>query len=167
MTRAAVHHIPVPSALATAGWMVLALGDLRLALPQKDVRLIGLVADLKLSTAGESLETGWLLQKTGSSWPVYCFDEALQLQRPTPAGRHVCVFFEGGDETLGILSDRVWSLAADTDITVEPLPACMTGLPSPVVGVAHYQEGAVAVLGAVQMVAYLACLREREHGADE
>lgn len=162
--RAAAHAIP---AATTTGWMVLAIGDQRLALAQRDVRLIGLVADLKLSAAGESLEVGWLLQKNGSSWPVYCFDEALSLQRPAPAHRHVCVFFAAGEETLGILGDRVWSLAADADIVVEPLPACMTGLPSPVMGIANYQDSVVAVLGAGQIASYLGFLWERGHGADE
>jgi len=169
MTRAAVNESAVSSAAATvtAGWMVLALGDQQLAIPQRDVRLIGLAADLKLSAAGEALEVGWLLQKSGNSWPVYCFNEALQILRPAPPDRHVCVFFEAGGEILGILSDRVWSLAADTDMAVQPLPACMTGLPSPVVGVSYYQQKVVAVLGATEIAAYLNFLREQEHGADE
>lgn len=164
---AAAHETPPPATSTTAGWMVLAVGDLRLALPQRDVRLFGLVADLKLSAAGESLEVGRLLQKSGGSWPVYCFDAALQLQSPAPADRHVCVFFAAGGETVGILGDRVWSLAADTDIAVEALPGCMTGLPTPVVGVAHYRDSVMAVLGAAQIAAYLAFLREHENDADE
>jgi len=89
MTRAAAHAMPAPSASSTtAGWMVLALGDQQLALAQRDVRLIGLVSDLKLSAAGESPEVGWLQQKNGSSWPVYCFDEALQILNPAPAQQY-------------------------------------------------------------------------------
>jgi hypothetical protein len=165
MTHPAAHATPAAS--TTAGWMVLALGDLRLAFPQRDIRLIGLATDLKLSAAGESPEVGWLLRKSGNSWPVYCFDEALNLQRPAPEGRHICVFFEAGGEMFGILSDRVWSLAADSDLAVEPLPACMTGLTSPVIGVARYQESVVAVLGGTEIATYLVFLRGREHGADQ
>lgn len=167
MTRAVAHEASIPAVSTTAGWMVLAFGDLRLALPQRDIRLVGLVSDLKLSAAGESHEVGWLLQKSGNSWPVYCFDEALDLKRPAPEGRHICLFFEAGGEILGILSDRVWSLAADTDIAVEPLPACMTGLPSPVVGVSRYQESVVMVIGAAEVAAYLAFVRGNPHGADQ
>ncbi len=165
MTHPAVHATTAPAAATNAGWMVLAVGDLRLAFRQREIRLIGLVSDLKLSAAGESPEVGWLLQKSGNSWPVYCLDEALDLQRPAPEGRHVCVFFEAGGEMLGLLSDRVWSLAADADIAAEPLPVCMTGLSSPLVGVARYQGSFVAVLGGAEIAAYLANLRERKHGA--
>src|SRR3990172_6916027 len=39
-----------------AGWAVLAIGAVRLALPQRDVRQIDLAADLKESAAGETAD---------------------------------------------------------------------------------------------------------------
>jgi hypothetical protein len=146
-----------------AGWAVLAIGAVRLALRQRDVRQIDLVADLKLSAAGEGPEVGWLIRKSGASWPAYCLDEALALERPAPADRHLCVFF-GADEVRGILCNQVWSLAADGDLVAEPLPGCMSGPRSPATGLARFEDGVALVTDAPALASYLVDLAETEHG---
>ncbi len=164
---AAAREEPSAAAVRAAGWVVLSIDGLRLALPQRDVRLIQLVADLKLSAAGEGHEVGWLLREAGDSWPAYCLDGALRLQRPAPDARRVCVFCEAEGAVLGIVCDRLWSLATDAELAVEPVPGCMTGAPTPVVGFARYQEGIAIVLGTTALVRYLSFLRDSGHGAHE
>lgn len=165
---AAVREAVVSAAArAAAGWMVLAIDHLRLALPQRDVRLIELVADLKSSAAGEAHEIGWLLREDGASWPVYCLDGALRLQRPAPDARRVCVFIETGSAVTGIACDHVWSLATDAELAVEPVPGCMTGTPSPISGFARYRDGVAMIVGPVELAEYLAFVQGHGNGAHE
>jgi hypothetical protein len=196
--------------------MVLAIDGLRLALPQRDVRLIELLADLAPATAGDvhgstsvagapcgeansarrtpgatdvhgstsvaqapSAEAdgarrtpgaraiGWLSRKEREPWPVYCLDGGLQLQHPVPPARRLCVFIEAHDAVTGIACDRVQLLATDAELTVEPVPGCMTGMPSPITGFARHQAGITVVVTATVLADYLAFLQEHGHGAHQ
>jgi hypothetical protein len=187
-----------PQARPIAGWMVLAIDGLRLALPQRDVRLIELLADLAPPTAGDvhgstsvaggrtpgatdvhgstsvaggrtpgARAIGWLSRKEGEPWPVYCLDGGLQLQHPLPPARRLCVFIEAHGAVTGIACDRVQLLATDAELTVEPVPGCMTGMPSPITGFARHQAGITAVVTATVLADYLAFLQEHGHGAHQ
>ena len=149
-----------PPTAAIAGWVVLAIGALRLALPQRDVRQIEPAADLKESAAGEQLEIGWFLRDGARSWPAYGLDEQLHLERPAAPGRRLCVFTGARDEVRGIVCNRVWSLAADADLGVEPVPRCMIGPRSPATGLAQFEGGAALVTNGTALAAYLAFLME-------
>ena len=157
----------VPEALRAAGWLVLTIDSLRLALPQRDVRLIELVADLQPVAAEGEPAIGRLLHEDADPWPAYCLDGELHLQRPVPAVRRICVFIEAGDHVTGIACDRVQSLATDAELTVEPVPGCMTGIRSPITGFARYQAEITAVLDAAALAAYLAFLQGHGHAAHE
>jgi len=147
-----------------AGWAVLAIGKVRLALPQREVRQIDLAADLKVSAAGEGPESGWLIRDDAPSWPAYCLDEALVFERPAPVERKLCVFLKLGEEARGILCDHVWSLATDTDLVPEPMPGCMGGPRTPATGLAHFEGGVTLVTGAAALDSYFTDLKETEHG---
>jgi hypothetical protein len=171
------------SSLDIAGWIVLAIGAVRLALPQRDVRQIELAADLKDSAAGEGREIGWFIRKNGPSWPAYSLDESLRLERPPSAGRKLCVFMgetangpslargprldpigEQEDAVRGVLCNRVWSLAADTDLGIEAVPGCMTGMRSLATGLSQFEGTAALVTDRAALAAYLDFLLEPEHG---
>lgn len=180
-----------------AGWVVLAIGAVHLALPQRDVRQIELASDLKESAAGEGREIGWFMRKNGPSWPAYSFDESLRLERPASAGRKLCVFMgetangriittgrtseasrasdsargprldpigEQDDAVRGVLCNRVWSLAADTDLGIEAVPGCMTGVRSPATGFSQFEGSVALVTERAALAAYLDFLLEPEHG---
>jgi hypothetical protein len=160
---AALKLDPASAAVPVEGWLVLAIEELRLALPQSEALQIELAYDLKGADEGGP-EVGWLSRRTGKSWPAYCLDSALRVQRPAPAGRRLCVFFETQDDTRGILCDRVWPLAADADLRAEPPPGCMNGPRSPVISLARFQDGVAVVTSSAALRAYLDFLAEEEHG---
>jgi hypothetical protein len=190
---AAVVHDATPVARPIAGWMVLAIDGLRLALPQCDVRLIELLVDLASSKPDEAagstrvaaapcgaandargtpaasggLEIGWRLRRKGEPWPVYCLDSGLRLQYPVPAARRMCVFIEAHGHVAGIACDRVLLLATDAALSVQPVPGCMTGMPSPITGFARHQAGITAVATATALAGYLAFLLEHGHGTHQ
>jgi hypothetical protein len=137
-----------------AGWLVLAIGELRLALPQSEARQIELASDLGAGKS-EGLEAGWLRRRSGHSWPAYNFDPSLRLQRPVPAGRRLCVFFGTRENARGILCDRVWPLESDADLRCEPLPGCMRGSLSPAAGFARFQDGVAVTTSAGALGGFL------------
>ena len=85
-----------PASTHIAGWVVLAVGGIRLALPQRDVRQINLVIDLKASAESQEQNAGWLIRKDGQSWPAYNLNESLSIQRQL-TGRRLCIFFGSHD----------------------------------------------------------------------
>lgn len=152
------------STLRVAGWAVLAVGTLRLALPQRDVRQIDLVGDLQAPAAGGGPEIGRRIRDGGRPWPAYCLDAHLRLQLPAPAQRRICVFFGLEDGVRGILCDRVWSLAADADLVIEPLPGCFEGARSPATGLARFEQHVVLVTDGGALAAYLVEFEEAGDG---
>ena len=143
------------------GWAVLAIDELWLALPQRDVRQFEPVSDLEAPGSNLTQATGQLLTAGDESWPVYNLDGSLQLQRAAPAARRLCVFFEAEAQTGGLLCDRVWSLAEDADLAVEPLPGCIKGPPSPATGLAQFQDRIAMVTNRTALSAYLDYLLEQ------
>lgn len=158
-------HDTRPSA-GIAGWAVLGLGTLRLALPQRDVREIDLVGDLQTPAAGDGLAIGARIRDDGRSWPAYCLDADLRFTPAVPALPRLCVFFGSADSVRGVLCDRVWSLAADGDLVVQPLPGCFGGERSPAIGLAQFKEEVAVVTDGNALAVYLAEIEEAEHGRD-
>ena len=155
------------ASFTAAGWLVLVIDGLRLALPQRDVRLIELAAELQPATVADGQVIGWLPREDADPWPVYSFDGGLRLQRPAAETRRLCVFIEAGGQTTGIACDRVHALATDVELAVEPVPGCMTGIPSPLAGFARDQGGITAVLDVAALSGYIDFLREHGNGAHE
>jgi hypothetical protein len=150
-------------AVAT-GWLVLTLDALQLSLPQRSVRQIELIGDLRPADGLAPGPAAWLERADGRSWPAYCLDGALDPVTRVPDTRRVAVFFDAGDAVCGLLCDRVTSFASDAELAVEPLPGCMTGLPSPLTGVAHLGDGIVAVTDGAALFTYLTGAAEADRG---
>lgn len=147
--------LAAPAATAE-GWLVLTLDGLRLTLPQRGVRQVELIGDLQRADTGAPGPAAWLARADGTSWPVYCIDGALRRLPAVPASRHLAVFVDTGEAVCGILCDRVTPLANDAELAVEPVPGCMTGLPSPLTGVARLRDSITAVTSATALFDYLA-----------
>lgn len=152
---------------AADGWLLLAIDGLRLALPQREIRLIALAGSLTTPAHHDTPEIGMLVREDGTPWPVYALDGALALEGRDSNTRRHCVFFESGGVVLGLLCDRLWSLAADARLLPEPVPGCLRVRRSPITGFARHRDGLVAVTGAADLASYLDFLMESRHGSDE
>jgi hypothetical protein len=161
MSSSAASLSPETRPEAAAGWVVLAIDKLWLALPQRDVRQFELASDMAAPADPAAPEAGRFIGRRGESWPVYSLDESLELRRTAPAARHICAFFETEGGTRGVLCDRVWTLARDAELAVEPVPGCMTGPPSPSTGLAQFRDRIVLVTGRAALSSYIAFLLER------
>lgn len=156
------------AALKTAGgWLVLALDGLRLALPQREIRLIALTGDLTAPERDTAPEVGTLARADGLRWPAFSLDGTLALEPRPSRTRRSCVFFETNGAVRGLVCDRLWSLATDAELTAEPVPGCLRVRRSPITGFGRYRDGLVAVTRAADLASYLDFLLEDRHDAAE
>lgn len=150
------------SSAGVAGWAVLSVDQLRLALPQRDMVSLELAGTLSNDTR-QPPQAGRLVLENGE-WPAYALDAAL-LPQPG-AARRLCVFFRARADVLGVLCDALVLLPADSDLVAETLPGCMISVHSPVLGYALRDARVIAVTSAQALEAYIAyLLRERPHVA--
>jgi len=138
---------------ALAGWALLAVDGLVVALPQRDIVTIELVSALQPAQNGGH-EIGWFAKGT-QRWPVYCLDRRFAPAAALAETARMCVLFRSEDRTLGLAGAQVSLLAADADLDVRPLPACLTRPGSPLVGLALRRDAMVAVVQAQELGRYL------------
>ncbi len=155
----------VDTDLATVpGWAVLAIAGSRLALPQREVQQFESASDVEAPGTDMTHAAGQFTAGSQQVWPVYSLDGSLGLQRAAVlAASSLCVFLEAQGQKLGLLCDRVWALAEDSDLAVEPLPGCLKGPPSPVTGLARFQDRITLVTDRDALWAYLSYLLGQPH----
>jgi hypothetical protein len=142
-----------PVSATLAGWALLAVDGLALALPQRDIVTIELVSALQPAQDGGQ-EIGWFAKGT-QRWPVYCLDRRFAPVAALEQAARVCVLFRSEGRTLGLAGAQVSLLAADADLDVRPLPACLTRPGSPLVGLALHRDATVSVVQAQALGRYL------------
>ena len=148
--------------LEVAGWAVLTLDGLRLALPQRDMVTLELSSVLAANPLG-NVEIGTFAQKN-RTWPAYALDAALALQA-AGVTRRLCAFFKTAGQVRGLLCDAFSLLPADGDLVAEPLPGCMVQTYSPITGYALRENQVIAATSAQTLGAYLEHLLEKRHVA--
>lgn len=154
MSTAAQHAsraAPVPATLA--GWALLIMDGLTLALPQRDIVTIELTTALQIAAQGGD-EIGWLT-RNAERYPVYCLDRHFAVAPALAETARVCLLFRSQARTLGLAGTQVSLLAADADLSVAPLPACLARPGSPLTGLALHRDAIVAVVHAQVLADYL------------
>lgn len=152
---------PMPAALA--GWALLAMDGVTLALPQKEIAAIELISALQPPRADAGHEIGWLAQGA-EHWPVYCLNRRFALAPALAQAARVCVLLRAGERTLGLAGTQVSLLAADAELSVESLPACLTQPGSPLIGLALHRDGIVMSVRVRALADFLNPL-EAAHGS--
>lgn len=150
----------VPAPVTLVGWALLVMDGITIALPQRDVVTIELTSALQpaqeIDPDGGG-EIGWLARDT-QRWPVYCLDRHLRLAPALADTARVCVLFRSDERTLGVAGTQVSLLAADADLAVPSLPACLTRSGSPLTGLALHRDTIVAIVRAQSFEHYLLTL---------
>ena len=145
---------PTPATLA--GWALLVMDGLTIALPQKDIVTIELSTALQPAESGSD-EIGWLAQNAGR-WPVYCLDRHFASAPALAESVRVCMLFRSEQRILGLAGMQISLLAVDADLSVPPLPACLARPGSPLIGLALHRDVIVAVVHAQALADYLSSL---------
>lgn len=123
---------------------------------------IELTTALQFSAQGNN-EIGWLA-KNAERWPVYCLDRDLASAPALADSARVCVFFRSGQRVVGLAGTQISLLAADTDLSVPPLPACFARRGSPLIGLALHRHAIVIIVSAQALSDFLLPL-EAAHGS--
>ena len=147
---------PAPTPATLAGWALLIMDGLTLALPQKDIVTIELTTALQPAER-DGNEIGWLVQNA-QRWPVYCLDRHCALVSALAGSARVCVLLKSEERIFGLAGTQISLLAADADLSVPPLPACLARPGSPFMGLALHNDIIVAVAHAQALANYLASL---------
>lgn len=148
--------VPAPTPATLVGWALFLMDGLTLALPQKDIVTIELTTALQPAERNGN-EIGWLVQNA-QRWPVYCLDRHCALAPTLAESVRVCMLFRSKERIIGLAGTQISLLAADADLSVSPLPACLARPGSPLIGLALHRDIIVAVAHAQSLADYLASL---------
>lgn len=113
---------------APAHFVVLAIGQVRIALPERDIRTLELVNALQPVAHGSSVGA---IALEGSDWPIFGLSEELDPLSELPEGCRVCVLMEVEGRRFGLACDDVRDVRSD-QVRLAALPACMASAESPV-----------------------------------
>ena len=142
-----------PAAATLAGWALLTMDGVRLALPQKDIVTIGLVA--ALLPAQDAVNAIGCFVHNGERWLVYCLDRCFVPVPMLATTARVCVLVRVQERIFGLVGTQVVLLASNADLEVQPLPACLVQSGSPLAGLALHNDGIVLSVHASLLADYL------------
>ena len=148
MTGSAIH----PGAPARH-YALLDLGDLRLLIPQPEIRALEPTLDVEPAPDPGGSAAGWIPFE-GERWPVYCLSRQLEPLARIPDSRRVCVLVGAGEHRFGLACDSVAPVAG-TDVQSAPLPVCMASGYGAIDRLGLYQGGVVLIVGAAMLAGYL------------
>ena len=153
MTGSAIH----PGAPARH-YALLDLGDLRLLIPQPEIRALEPTLDVEPALEPGGSVAGWI-PFLGERWPVYCLSGQLEPLGTIPDSRRVCVLVRAGEYRLGLACDSV-APVVDSEVQGAPLPACMEIGRRAIDRLALYRGRVIPIIGAAMLAGYL----ERRYG---
>ena len=137
---------------AVTGWLLLAFGGARLAVPRREAAEIALAAEIRRLPHGTP--AGRLTTESGE-FPVYALDARLGVLDHIPERYHFCVALEYGGRRRALACEAVALLHNDEDVSVQQIPAGLFAPGAPLNGVALLDEQLVCTAHAADLIAYL------------
>ena len=153
--------IPAAMALPVDKVVVLTIDNLKLILPQADIRTVESASDVALADKMPK-SAGWITY-LGQRWPVVCFSDELALLDEVPAPRRACVMLAYEGAYLGLLCDDARVLVNFSQQSFA-VPAAMREHASPIAGLIQYEQGLACLSDAAHIHRYvsLAALKQEE-----
>jgi hypothetical protein len=130
-------------------YAVLEFDEARVLLPQREIHILELTADMKVSPQASGA-LGWI-DSGDQRCPVYGLNGDLAILHEVPENRRVCALMDNAGSLFGLLCEKVDSVAGHR-ITRHPVPLCMHVPASPIESLAVLGQG----LGLVSSAALLA-----------
>ena len=106
-----------------SSFALLSFDSYPLLLPQRDIALLELSADLDHLAVPEQYNVA-SLNFQGQSWPTYCLTSDFSLRKSIPSSRYICAVLNDNENYLGLLCDTIDTLAA-AEFHLHPIPFCM------------------------------------------
>lgn len=132
--------------------VVLAIGNLRLILPQVDIRTVESISDVD-SADKMPKSAGWI-KYLGQRWPVVCLSDQLALLDVVAPARRACVMLACNGAYLGLLCDDA-SVLVNFAQQSFAVPAAMRVHASPFTGLIQYEQGLACLSDASHLHSYL------------
>jgi hypothetical protein len=147
-------NAPVTSALSTlhGHFAVLEFDGITLVLEQAGLDDVQTLED-RVQSCGQA---GWFtLNADGQELPMLALDRQLRRLPTIGADRRLAAVLRLGEERLG-LACRSLRMLRDATLRLEPLPACMQLIQSPVIGLTELNEAVAFVCDGRQLAAIAA-----------
>lgn len=103
---------------------LLTIGDMWLALPQRYVVTIELLASVVAVSPKNSRAAGFI-EYDGEEWEVFSMNEGLALSRAVDRNRRFCVCFGTAAHGFAILCDDVSIMEEEEEFVLHDMPAAM------------------------------------------
>lgn len=133
-------------------YALLRLDDLRLLVPQHEIRLLEPSVDVTLSDPPAG-GVGWIAFRQ-QRVPVFCLSAAHQWQAEAEQGRAICALLDADGRFFGLLCTEV-SLIGAREAAFHEIPRAMTAPHAPFHRLALHGEDLACVSSAAQVFAYL------------
>lgn len=152
------------SAGHAASYALLRFEQTRLLVPQSDIRLLELRADIELDAAPPD-GVGWVQFRQRRA-PVYCLTSQLRWTGALPPDRTVCAVLEAEGEYFGLMCSDV-SIVRAEEVTLHEVPAAMRQPQAPFQRLGLYGEQLVCVSSVAQLKQYLPLTNALQAGEAE
>jgi len=122
--------------------MIVSLDNTDMLIPQSDIQTFEDIH--QLDTQDLCINSiGWI-NCSGNKLPVYCFSNEFDLQQALPENRSICVILKKVNVAIMCSDIKVLNYY---DLTLVPLPDCMSGSRTPVDSFCFYRHVDVKQLG--------------------
>jgi len=147
-------------------YVLFVFDNLRLLIPQHEIRVVEIVDDVELHVEPEEAMAGvmgWVNQGE-QQFPVFSLNQKLGLFSYMPPRRKYCVLLETEEEAvLGITCEELISLDGyKGNLHMQPLPACMPLPFSPITALAIYKNEVCCLSSAANLMQYLTAQAEEQ-----
>jgi hypothetical protein len=132
-------------------WTLMTIGALRLGVPQRDVRTLEPVLDLRVQPG--NLDIGHM-DLEGLAAPVFCLSAALAPCAVLAAAHRVCVMLSAHGRAFGLTCERVVNAPA-AEVRRTALPRAMAAEGSPIHSLAVHENGVACLTSAAALYAML------------
>jgi hypothetical protein len=124
----------------------LVLDEIRLLIPQSDIRVLEPVADMVPATGHAGGGIGQF-ELDDTVWPIYALSTDLTPLSDRPDAYRIAVLMKHGQQAYGVLCKQV-SMIERGRIALHPVPPCMSRRPSPLLALALYGDEVLCVSSA-------------------
>jgi len=143
--------------------VVLHFDDIRLVVPQENIRMIEMIESVETYVEPEESMIGIMgwVSYFEQQYPVFTLSAELHLLDSLPASRDFCVLLETPEEAIyGLSCDQVESLEISSDMIYTDLPDCMFKAHSPIQSLMIRQNKVASMTNSQALMYYFSAWAE-------
>lgn len=135
-----------------AGYVMLVIDELKLLIPQAQISSLELSIAMEIDTS-DALTAGYF-QFENQSWPVFCFNNNLDVLKSVPEARKVCILLQTETDYFALLCDQALLIKPEV-IQLQALPEVMTTNEMPLSALAILDDEIISISSAENLARLL------------